>query len=58
MKKLFCRIGLHWMLNHKENYVEYCITSPPQYEAECACGKKWWVYSKMPLVFRKDKRID
>ena len=57
MKKLFCRIGLHWMSKHRENYVEYWV-GPRTYEAECACGKKWWVYSKMPFVFKKNERMD
>jgi len=44
IKKLFCKIGLHWMSNHHSMFWD-AIGGIPVYNAKCACGKEWMTES-------------
>jgi len=48
MKRLFCRIGWHWMVSHEESFTDV-VSGNIVYRAKCACGRKWLVDSKHPL---------
>lgn len=49
MKKLLCKIGLHWLKNHSHRFTDL-VSRKPIYFADCECGKKWLVDSKIPFL--------
>ena len=55
IKKLFCKIGIHWMENHHSYLWDY-IGGTPIFSAECPCGRKWMVESAFPIVTFKVER--
>lgn len=48
MKKLFCKLGVHWMKNHHHNFIDV-VNGKSVFNAECECGKKWLVDSLSAL---------
>ena len=58
LKKLFCKIGRHWLTNHTSKFYDF-IGMKNVYEAKCRCGKTWIVDSLNPLGgFRFEKEKD
>ncbi len=56
IKMFFCRIGLHWMEGHDENFFDV-VAYKPVYDATCACGCIWLVETTFPIVtFKVEKR--
>ena len=50
MKKLLCRIGIHWLVNHTHNFIDK-VSGKTVYNTECdICGKKYMSDSPSPLL--------
>lgn len=47
-----CRIGLHWLSNHKYNFRD-SVSGNWVYNAKCPYGKKWMVDIQFPLPIFK-----
>jgi hypothetical protein len=49
MKKLFCRIGWHWLTNYQHSFVDI-VSGKSVYKCDCSCKKhKWLTDSIFPL---------
>jgi len=57
IKRLFCTVGIHWLMNHRPSFYDN-IGRQQVYRADCICGKKWLDSSTFPVtVFSKVKRV-
>lgn len=58
IRKMFCKIGWHWLTNHEHSFVDR-VSGNSVFEASCNCGKKWLTDSLLPLIgFRVLKDSD
>lgn len=50
IKKILCKIGWHWLVEHKPTFWDR-VAYKQVYNAWCkACGKKYMVDSKVPFL--------
>jgi len=52
IKKLLCKLGIHLMKDHKENFRDI-VSGGMVYDAKCSCGKTWMVDTLFPIAFSK-----
>lgn len=51
-KELMCKLGIHYMQNHKHNFVDV-VSRKTVYNTVCPCGKKWLVDTLSPITLFK-----